>query len=512
MTKKLKAVFASLLCACVAATLGITACTPEQDDSGNIDPDIFAIYTAYAEEAGDTAMSYSEWYAKLLEEAKGAKGDKGEPGEPGTPGAQGVGVKNITVNDEGVLVITLTNDEVLTLGKVVGADGKDGKDITNVEINAEDQLVVTYSDSSTQTVGNVKGVGIQNIQIVESSFKFTMTDGTDISVPIPNFIHTHTYQSVPNTTVEPTCTSLGYKIYRCLVSQCNDEKIVFTSAKGHSFNSDPDFNSATCTEKGLATYICTECGTTKAEVASAKGHKYGDGGVCEVCGVKNEVISLHVDADGSSEPVDIPADIAAVPGVYIVEADMGASKLSTGRLTMKVDGKEVNSELVYSSIHSTAGEHEVYFGYIQIAESDSQITFSAKNESVDAQLTFKAYEMPTLLTDGTPVEVPVNLSEKSDFKFKIDNSIAEKSYLIKITDCSVDKTNYGSAAVGQLIFHIGSINVTCVSISFSTGTTITIGQSELTGLSADNYEIYAYVGTTATTHEIFPITITLTEK
>ena len=91
MTKKLKVIFASLLCACVAATLCMTACgedgvTPQIGDNGN-------------------------WYIGETDTGVRAEGKQGE---------QGVGVKNITINAEGKLVITLSNDEVITLGKVVG--------------------------------------------------------------------------------------------------------------------------------------------------------------------------------------------------------------------------------------------------------------------------------------------------------------------------------------------------------------------------------------------------------
>ena len=95
MTKKLRVFFASLLCLCLTATFGLTACgqdgkTPQIGDNG-------------------------DWF--IGETDTGVKAE----------GAQGVGIKNVTINTEGKLVITLTNDEVLTLGKVVGESGEAGK-------------------------------------------------------------------------------------------------------------------------------------------------------------------------------------------------------------------------------------------------------------------------------------------------------------------------------------------------------------------------------------------------
>ena len=54
----------------------------------DVDPEIYAVYTAYTEGGG--TLSYDEWYAQLLESAKGLKGDKGDKGDPGEQGIQGV--------------------------------------------------------------------------------------------------------------------------------------------------------------------------------------------------------------------------------------------------------------------------------------------------------------------------------------------------------------------------------------------------------------------------------------
>lgn len=490
MTKKLKAIFASLLCACVAATLGMTACgedgvTPQIGDNGN-------------------------WYIGETDtgvRAEGKQGEQGEPGEPGTPGAQGVGVKTITVNDEGVLVITLTNDEVLTLGKVVGADGKDGKDIKNVEINGEGKLVVTYNDDSTQTVGNVKGVGIQNIEIVDGKFKFTMTDGTNIDIPIPSSSHSHQF-TAQVAKLDPTCTSVGYIKYRCIEPGCNAQDITIQPKLDHKFNAVPDVEiPANCIHKGLKTYICSECKTPKCEEIATTDHVYEEG-FCKVCGAKQEIISLDVTA-GQTQPVDIPAAITAMSGLYVIEADLGSTTLSSGRLKMKVNGKDVNSELVYSSIRSTVGEHEIYFGYIQIAEGDSKIDFTAEGEDVHAKLAFKKYEMPTLVANGTPIEVPVNLKGLDELKFNVDAALQNDiSYTLKV-ECTadMDASSGTSTSYGRLTFWLGkNVNVNASSYS---GYNVTFSAEEISQLRGAGYLGYVRVNN-GTEPEIYPITITLT--
>ncbi len=69
----------------VGSAVGMTACGG--DDGADVDPEIYAVYTAYAAEGGK--LSYEEWYNQLLENAKGAKGEKGDKGDKGDTGAQG---------------------------------------------------------------------------------------------------------------------------------------------------------------------------------------------------------------------------------------------------------------------------------------------------------------------------------------------------------------------------------------------------------------------------------------
>ncbi len=54
-------------------------------------------------------------------------GDNGSQGEQGVPGAAGVGVKSVAIDENGNLVITLTDNSVHNLGKVIGDNGSQGR-------------------------------------------------------------------------------------------------------------------------------------------------------------------------------------------------------------------------------------------------------------------------------------------------------------------------------------------------------------------------------------------------
>ena len=100
--KKSKIFAALALSACMAlGATGLIACAPNNGgnngngDSGytqdTVDP-IMEVYKAYVTSAkanGEEPMSYEEWYADLLANAKGDKGDKGDTGAKGDKGDKG---------------------------------------------------------------------------------------------------------------------------------------------------------------------------------------------------------------------------------------------------------------------------------------------------------------------------------------------------------------------------------------------------------------------------------------
>ena len=129
--------------------------------------------------------------------ADGSDGDKGDPGQDGKDGANGKdgvdgkdgadgkdgrGIKSVTTNDKGEVVVTYTDGTSEILGTLAGAkgdqgtpgrdgfdgapgrdgtdgrdgangkDGKDGRGIKSVTTDADGNLVITYTDGTSETV------------------------------------------------------------------------------------------------------------------------------------------------------------------------------------------------------------------------------------------------------------------------------------------------------------------------------------------------------------------------
>ena len=186
-------------------------------------------------------------------------------------------------------------------------------------------------------------------------------------------------------------------------------------------------------------------------------------------------------------------------GVHIIEADLGSTMLDTGRL-QAFNSADTRYELVYSEARSSEG-HNVYFGFIKIAEGDTSIIFSAVTESVNASVVIKDYEMPTLKADGVAVEIPANLINTADadlIKIKLDSTVTDGSYTFCIDGSKVNggvKVTFGS-----------TVSDTIGKTKYGNEQAITISGLE-TG--SQNYAYIMNASSSATYSQICPITIYL---
>ena len=119
----------------------------------------------------------TEWLTSLI----------GKSGEKGDRGATGTGISEIYVNEKGELIITLTDNTVHNVGKIVGEDGqngingadgqngkdgedgkdgtngidgqdgKDGRGIYDISLNNAGELIITLSDNTVYNLGIITG-------------------------------------------------------------------------------------------------------------------------------------------------------------------------------------------------------------------------------------------------------------------------------------------------------------------------------------------------------------------
>lgn len=228
---------------------------------------------------------------------QGPKGDQGLPGDPGPQGEAGVGIASMEIDENGNLVVTLTDGSVKDLGPLsstsvgieeiritenktiavtlssgivfevlpfdtsftdsvcsvsIGADGEMttydalgtptsyGK-IEKTYINAEYELKVLFEDNSEMTLGTVK----------KNSGEMCAHEYGEFEPGLP-----------------ATCTSIGYEVSTC--SLCSAVKYNFIAAKGHTWDNGTVVKKETDTENGVKLYSCTICQGTKMEIIPAR--------------------------------------------------------------------------------------------------------------------------------------------------------------------------------------------------------------------------------------------------
>ena len=189
--KKSKIFAALALSACMAlGATGLIACSPNNggnNGNGNsgytqeTDDPIMKVYKAYVTSAqanGEEPLSYEEWYADLLANAKGETGDKGDKGDKGEDGAAGkdgntwlVGQTAPTAEDgnDGDLYLDYTtwnvyhkqSGEWVLLGNIKGADGEGGSQGGE---QGEDENIVKNFGTITIQAGETYDLSFEDVE------------------------------------------------------------------------------------------------------------------------------------------------------------------------------------------------------------------------------------------------------------------------------------------------------------------------------------------------------------
>ena len=136
------------------------------DNNSNKDSQILAIYNTYAvyaQENGETPLSYEQWLASIKGEKgdqgiQGEKGDKGEKGDVGAPGQNGA-TPTIEISSDGYWVINGSKTEYVAIGK----DGQNGTTPT-IEISSDGYWVINGKKTDTLAKGEKGDQGIQGIK------------------------------------------------------------------------------------------------------------------------------------------------------------------------------------------------------------------------------------------------------------------------------------------------------------------------------------------------------------
>lgn len=86
----------------------------------------------------------------------------------------------------------------------------------------------------------------------------------------------HAYDDEHSEKHEADCTHSGYTTYTCTRNCGNTINVYDKDAEGHVWSKTAFDSTATCTERGMATYKCEKCNSTIEVEAAALGHDYSE--------------------------------------------------------------------------------------------------------------------------------------------------------------------------------------------------------------------------------------------
>ena len=143
--------------------------------------DAFAVESSdeygFIEGALEKAKEALEIAEDALEKAENAGGGTG-----GGSGQDGAGISSAVIDEDGELIIYLTDGKILNVGKVVGEDGQDGVSVVGASI-VGGLLNLTLSNGETIVAGKVVGErGEAGVGIVDVTQSVTSTEDDGINI------------------------------------------------------------------------------------------------------------------------------------------------------------------------------------------------------------------------------------------------------------------------------------------------------------------------------------------
>ena len=301
----------------------------------------------------------------LAEGIKGDVGPQGPQGNPGKDGEDGI-TPQLKIGADNYWYVSYDNGSTWTsLGvKATGTNGTDGVGIKSVEVNQEGKLIITLTDDTVIDCGNVKGEqstvgpqgpqGEQGVSIVNTAFDengntvITYSDGTTQTIE-------HTWQKFHSLTTAD-CQTDGKDLYFC--SDCGLVRLVVVDKTGHSY--EETIVESTCTSQGYTLHTCSVCGDNyKDNYVETNGvHYFQEADTCVYCA--ETIKNVAVDSYNMSATADDNVRGYVVPradGLYDAYINgTGAMKDYTSSNTpFYVDGYSIKNVYIGNGVTSIGG-------------------------------------------------------------------------------------------------------------------------------------------------------------
>lgn len=321
--------------------------------------------------------------------------------------------------------ITVTGD-IATIKFTVNSDspiGSTGISIEPIEINMIDEETLDFINLDDKYGIDVTGY-------------FKTPSGADVDKMV-KIVCAHTWNTGTVTT-EPTCTDKGVKTFTC--TQCGETKTEEVDALGHNWNAGEITTEPTCTEKGVKTFTCTRCGETKTEDVEASGHTWDEGTVTtEPTCTEKGVTTFTCTKCNETKTEDVPA-LGHDWGEWTVTKEATTNEEGEEARECNVCGEKETRAIAKLPAESTTTSYSG--GGFIVPETTAASTTPAESEAATTAATTTTAPVVTQAPETTTTAVTTTTAP-------VDNTTATTNSNVNTGNTNAENNNVGNTNSGN---------------------------------------------------------------
>ena len=256
-------------------------------------------------------------------------------------------------------------------------------------------------------------------------------------------------------TTEPTCTTKGVKTFTC--KNCKTTKTEEVNALGHDYSKNWTIDKkATCTEEGSKSHHCTRCDENKdVTVIPKTSHNYDEGVItkeatktetgiktytCKDCNkTKTEVIPVNKDES------NVDSESPVIDATSAILSTKTATKGDTVTFSVRItDNVRVNSSLIY--VENLETEKKIFIHDPKYDEKNDVYIYSMK---IDETIPNGHWRVAAVQADDAVGNVEIKTFIQNEYMFVVKDSTTDSE--APVIDVNSVKLSTKTATKGDTV-------------------------------------------------------------